>query len=100
MSKKGLDCADVSAALEKVGSEAMSECVCADAFIYSSLTDRCGNGLVDGTGIKMMSPQLVASGITGEVAGRKYILPSPVFWSIRILPGESMWHVDLSIACF
>ncbi len=84
MPQKGLNRADVRAALEKMRGKAVSECVRADSLDDPGLPDGFGNGLVNGTWIKMMPSN--------------FATPSPVLCGMWVLPGKGMRQVDLPIA--
>ena len=98
VAQKGLNRADIRTPLQKMGGEAMPECVGADTLLNSSLTDGIGNGLVNRTWIDMMPPHVAAPGVSGKVLGGKYILPSPILCRMRVLAVQGMGHVDLPMA--
>jgi hypothetical protein len=94
VAQKGLNGTDVRTPLQKMGGEAMPECVGADMFLNAGPTYGIGNGFINGTWIEMMPPHGAAPGISGKVLGGKYILPSPILCCTGVLPGQGMGHVD------
>ena len=73
-----MDGSDVSAVLQEVGREGVTEGVGRDALVQASRHRGPSYGALRGAFVKVVTPQFVGAGITRELAGGKQPLPRPV----------------------
>ena len=95
---QGLDGANVRTPLQKMSGEAVSERMRTDPHADSCLSDGLDNGLVDGAGVKVAAASLAGARVSGPMAGREDVLPSPILVGVRVLTGQGVRETHLSIA--
>ena len=93
-----LDGANVRTPLQKMSGEAVPERMRTDPLADSCLADDLGNGLVDGAGVKVVAASLAGARVSGPTTGGEDILPSPVLVGVRVLAGQGVREIHLSIA--
>ena len=88
VSEKLLDGPDVRAALQKMCGEGMPKRVGTDFFGEARPPPACFDGLVDDAGIDVVAARDARAWIHRQLAGRKQVLPTPFFASLRKFPRE------------
>ena len=98
VSQQGLDGANVRTPLQEMCGEAVAKRMRTDPLADSRLTDGLGNGLVDGAGVEMVAANLAGARVGGPMTGGEDVLPSPILVGVRVLAGQGVGEIHLSIA--
>lgn len=92
-----LNSADIRAALQQMGGKAVPEGMGAHFLADSFLPDGGLDSLVDDARVNMMAAHFAGgSGVGGQIAGGKNILPDPFALSAWILLRQGMGQIDFA----
>jgi hypothetical protein len=91
-----LDRADVIAAFEQMGREAVTEAVTGRALRHASLSRGDADRALYDCLMKMMAPPLAGWLVEVGSGGREYPLPPPVVLSAREFSSQCVWEFDVA----
>jgi hypothetical protein len=98
MSEESLNGTDVSAALEEVGGERVTECMAGDSFWDVGFACGVFDEALQGVFMEVVTGMATGPRMRAEFCGREDELPGPFAWGVGVFAGEGFGHVGFADA--